>query len=198
MKIKLILAGAILSALITSCGTGNKEKETKSRNDSLRAGALRNPKILKEQFSTSIKEAEEKMKGAKSSDYNAEIARGLIKSYLDYANAFPEDTMAPDYFYRAGEIAASGGSYDQAVFLFQTVSEKYPNYKYVVEALYEEAMIYDSKLPGQDPKAKLIYEDIIKRYPTHKLAADAKIAISNLGKTDEELVKEFEKKNHMK
>jgi len=198
MKAILWLTGGVLFMTMASCGPGKKEREAKEKADSIRARAFRTQPRAREQYAANVKEAEAKMRASQSGEFNPEIANALIKAYLDYANTFTGDTLAPDYFYRAGEIAARGGNYDQAIFLFNTVADKYSEYKYVVEAMYEEAMIYDSKLPGNDAKAKVIYEQIIRNYPKHKLAEDAKIAIANLGKSDEELVKEFEKKNHMK
>ena len=48
---------------------------------------------------------------------------------------------------------------------------------------------------NDDEQAKTIYEEVIAKYPTSTYANDAKAAIKNLGKTDEELIKEFKKKN---
>jgi TolA-binding protein len=198
MKSSIYVIGAMLLILSASCGNSKSEKAIKAKEDSLRRQVYKDSKPVKEQFAATVKQAEERMKAAKSASYDAGIANALIKSYLDYANAFPNDTLSPDYIFRSAEIASSGGSYDQALILFKSVTDKYSRYKYVVEALYEEAMIYDSKLPGQTEKARIIYQQIIDDYPKHKLAEDAKIAIANLGKTDEQLVKEFEKKNHLK
>ena len=58
------------------------------------------------------------------------------------------------------------------------------------------AQLYDdaTKL-NNEPEARTIYNQIIREYPTSSFAEDSKAAIKNLGKTDEELVKEFLKKN---
>ncbi len=197
LKIHIFSIAALALMLTTSCGTGNSPKTQKQREDSIRQ-AGQNSKPLKEQYAASIREAESKMKASEATGFDVVIANALIKSYLDYANAFPTDTLSADYLFRSGEIATSGGNYDQAVVLYKNVTDKYPNYKYYVEALYEQAMIFDSKLPGQTSKAKELYHRIIVEHPGNKLAADAQTAIDNLGKTDEELVREFEKKNHVK
>jgi len=198
MKNSILLGGALFMLFAASCGSGAKHPDPKANADSIRARAFRMPAPVKTQFAATVREAETKMRAGLDKPFDAEVAGGLIKAYLDYANAFPGDTLAPDYIFRAGEIATRAGSYDQAIMLFHNVSDKYPEYKYVVEALYEEAMIYDSKLPGQAEKARPIYEQIIRNYPKNKLAEDSKVAITHLGKSDEELVKEFEKKNGMK
>jgi outer membrane protein assembly factor BamD (BamD/ComL family) len=48
---------------------------------------------------------------------------------------------------------------------------------------------------NNEAEAKIIYEQIIKEYPQSPFANDAKYCIKNIGKTDEQLVQEFLKKN---
>jgi isocitrate lyase len=43
--------------------------------------------------------------------------------------------------------------------------------------------------------ARKFYENFLKQYPNHKLASDVKISLNNMGKTPDELIREFEKKN---
>jgi hypothetical protein len=43
--------------------------------------------------------------------------------------------------------------------------------------------------------ASRYYRLFLKKYPNHPLAKDAKISLDNIGKTPEDLVKEFELKN---
>jgi TolA-binding protein len=191
MKAILFFTCCALPLVFISCQGGSSS--AKAQADSLQAQTMRKASPPKTQFVEAVKVAEANMRSSKA--YDPQIAAALIKAYIGYANEFPNDTLAPDYLFRAGGLATEAGNYDQAIFLYNEVAEKFPEYKYVVEAQYLEAMIYDTNLPGQDAKAKVIYEKIIKDYPKNKLAADAKAAIGNLGKTDDELVKEFEKKN---
>ncbi len=195
MKKSISIVSISLLIFLGACGE-SAEKKAKTEADSLRARAIRKAKPDRAQFMEQVKNAEIRMKT--SPTFDIQIANEAIKAYVDYANIFQGDTLAPDYFFRAAGIAAAAGSYDQAIVLYNTLADRYPAYKYMEEALYQEAVIYDSNLSGQDPKAKEIYERIIRDYPKSKLAADAKIAIGNLGKSDDELVKEFEKKNHSK
>ncbi len=184
---------SLFIALACSCGNGSADNKAKVEADSARARAIRLAHPNKQMYVDQVTKAEQDMKSSKN--FDRKIANNMIKAYLDYASTFPNDKESPDYYFRAGGIAVAAGNYDQGIVCYQTVANNYPDYKYVVEALYQEAMIYDSNLPGQDEKAKVIYEQIIKDYPKHKLAEDAKVAISNLGKSDEQLIKEFEAKN---
>ena len=75
--------------------------------------------------------------------------------------------------------------------------EKYPKYKLIEESYFLQASILDNYL-NEDEKAKAVYEQLILLFPNSKYANDAKAAISNLGKSDADLIKEFQKKNGQK
>ncbi|MCE3279043.1 MAG: hypothetical protein K0S44_1234, partial [Bacteroidetes bacterium] len=62
------------------------------------------------------------------------------------------------------------------------------------ESLYLQGYLLDNFL-NDEVRAKAIYEQVIAKYPDMPYSADAKAAIKNLGKSDEELIKEFQKKN---
>ncbi|MBK6985368.1 MAG: hypothetical protein IPH32_11690 [Bacteroidetes bacterium] len=58
------------------------------------------------------------------------------------------------------------------------------------------AQLYDdaTKLNNEEEAAKY-YRQVIREYPKSTFAEDAKAAIKNFGKTDEQLIQEFLKKN---
>lgn len=149
----------------------------------------------REQFLTEIKKYEAEMKGA--SQINNVTAGLAIKVYTDYAGFFPDDSLTPDYLFKAGEIATATQQYPQALIYYKQITDKYPTYEHVEESLYLQGFLLDNYL-NDDTKAKTIYEEVIAKYPKSTLANDAKAAINNLGKTDEELIKEFKKRNGQK
>ena len=51
--------------------------------------------------------------------------------------------------------------------------------------------MYENNL-GDLNAAKSIYEQFLEKYPDDEFADDAAVSIKNLGKTPEELIKEFE------
>lgn len=59
------------------------------------------------------------------------------------------------------------------------------------------AFIYENQLHGAE-KAKKLYEEFMKKYPDHELAKDVKFSLDHIGKSDEELIKEFEAKQKAK
>lgn len=117
-----------------------------------------------------------------------------VKAYDDFASRFPNDSLTPDFIFKAGEISTANHQYKQALMYYEKITAKYPNFKLAPESLYLQGYLLDNFL-NDEVKAKAIYEQVIAKYPDMPYAADAKAAIKNLGKSDEELIKEFQKKN---
>lgn len=46
--------------------------------------------------------------------------------------------------------------------------------------------------------ARKLYTEVVEKYPNERIALDAKLCIQHLGKSDEELIREFEKKSEQK
>ncbi len=120
-----------------------------------------------------------------------------LANYLDFVEAYPNDTLAPVFLFKAAEIATATGQYPQAYEYYEKITKNYPAYKMIQESLYLQAYLLDNFL-NNDEKAKSVYEEIIQKYPDSNFAKDSKDAIYNLGKTDEQIIKEFQKKNEGK
>jgi len=176
--VKIILVAAV-SLVLVSCG-----------NDQPVNQAVK--PVPREHFIENIKKYEAEMH--KSMEVNPSVADMAIKSYTDFATQFPEDSLSADFLFKAAEVSTANQQYPQALSLYQTIDAKYPKFKLAPESLYLQAYLLDNFL-NDDVKAKPIYELVIARYPNLPYAQDAKAAIANLGKSDEELIKAFEKKN---
>lgn len=148
--------------------------------------------LKKDDFSQQINILQGKM--SKDGKIDSTLSNAAIKAYSDFVFNFPEDSLCAGYLFKAAEIATSIKNYQQSIIFHQTIRDKYPDFKYVIESLYLQAYIYDNFM-NDDVKAKEFYGKLILQYPKHKLAQDSKFAIQNLGKSDEELIREFKKKN---
>jgi outer membrane protein assembly factor BamD (BamD/ComL family) len=149
----------------------------------------------KEQYTQHIANIEKAMH--KNMSINKDTAVEAIRAYNDYVVRFPNDSISADYLFKAAEIATAIGQYQQAVILYQQIKDKYSGYKLYTESFYLQAFVYDNHL-NDDAKAKTLYEEMIVKFPKSVYVNDAKAAIVNLGKTDEQLIEEFKKKNNMK
>lgn len=178
-SIKLFLL-SFVAVFLFSCNS-NKEENTE--------GAT----LTKEEMETHIKDLEAKLYGDSSNIFNSSISESVVQFYIDYVAAYPEDEKAPDYLFKAGEISMSMNRGPEAVKCFEQVGNNYPDYDKAPYSLFLQAFIFDNQM-NDDKKAGEIYKAFIKKYPDHNMVKDAEFSIQNLGKTDEELIKEFEEK----
>jgi TolA-binding protein len=183
MKILKVLSVAVMITAAVSCGTNQEKHET------IPAARKTDPK---ESLLKQIYDNEAKMHKSMVLDPNT--AAIAVKAYDDYAKYYPNDSLTPDFLFKAGEISTANQQYKQALSYYQAISTKYPDFKLQAESLYLQAYLLDNFL-NDDAAAKPIYEEVIRKYPKLPYASDAKAAIKNLGKSDEELIREFEKKN---
>ena len=147
-----------------------------------------NEKIVK------IQELEKTVFNDKTQTYDKEKSKELITLYVEYAKENPKDTLAPKYLFHAGELAMSLSFGNEAIQYFNGVNVDFPNYEKAPTALFLEAFVYETQI-FDTQKAGEIYKQFVAKYPKHELADDAQASINNLGKTPEELVKEFEAQN---
>lgn len=195
----LLMAAVVLSAF--SCGNNeNKEQQEAVQTDT--TATVEEPQTPpptppqpREEFLSQIKEMEGEM--FKAAEIDNAKANDAIKLYTDYALYFPTDTLAPEYLFKAGEVATASKKYKKALEQYETILSKYADYKHYKETMYLKAFLLDNFL-NDDAAAKVVYEEVIAKYPTTNYAKDAKTAIQNLGKTDEQLMEEIKKKNQKK
>jgi hypothetical protein len=153
-----------------------------------------NPAAKKEQLEL-IEKLEKEMHA--STILNIELGKSAVREYLRYAALYPGDSLSADFLFKGGEIATAIQAYPNALHCYEMITTSYPSFVYARESLYLQGYLFDNFL-NNDAKAKAIYEQFLTKYSSGNYVADAKAAIVNLGKTDEELIKEFEKKNKEK
>ncbi len=178
---KRLVFGLLVICLAFSCGTAETAKEDVTSESPSR-----------DVYIAEIRKSETSMHSSTLLDKT--VAADAIKKYSAFVEIFPGDSLSPDYLFKAAEISTAIEQYPQALKFYERVHTGYPNFELVQESLYLQGYVLDNFM-NQDAKAKLIYEDVIKKYPESTYASDAKAAIQNLGKSDEQLIEEFRKKN---
>ncbi len=121
-------------------------------------------------------------------------AMALHDVYLAFAKNNPQDSMAPEYIFRAAGLSRTLGEPKTTLELYDRVIRDHPQWRRIPDAYYLRAFTLDNDL-GQKGEAKTAYEEVISRFPDHKFAADAKQMIENLQYTDEQLIERFKKMN---
>lgn len=176
--------------MLHSCGDHSQTPA----GDTLKQGG-----VTKEQLLDSINQEQAKMSASKT--YVPQQAMGALRLYLDYSNRFPEDTMTPEFLFRASDIAQGLGNYQQAADLLEKIIEQYPGYNKYADACFTAALIYDDHLEkvnfGAD-RAIQLYDYVIEKYPNTYYAESAKTLKEYVGKPDsvyDKYIEEQMKKN---
>lgn len=151
-------------------------------------GASRDEKIA------SIKELETRLLKDSVSAKDEVAAYNLQVVYTDFSDDFPTDPEAPEYLFKAANLSINLGWGQSAIDILNKFISTYPDHAKTPEAYFYKGYVYDNQL-NDDVKAGEVYQAYIEKYPNHDFAAAAEASIKNLGKTDEELIKEFEMKN---
>jgi len=145
-------------------------------------------------FTDSIAFYENALFNGQTKTVKATDAVKLAGFYMQYAIANEADTNSAIYVFKAADIYSNFRNAEKAIDAYNIILEKYPDSKNASAALFLTAFIYEDQL--QDfANAEKYYKLFLKKYPESDFADDAEISLKNLGKTPEELIKEFEKKN---
>lgn len=174
MMKKVVLISAVLISMMACSGPNNSGDTRTSLQDS-------------------ITTSENKMFNNQETRITKEDAISLIGFYEKYADEFPEDSLAPVYLFRASDISMNLQQPVKTIDLFNKIMTKYPDYEKTPSVMFLKAFVYEDQLHDLS-KAKKYYEEFLEKYPDSDFADDAKISLQNLGKSPEELIKEFEEK----
>lgn len=124
---------------------------------------------------------------------NDSIARLYVEKCDNYVNLYKNDANSPELLYKSAEVLSGLSDFRPSIRRFQKLYSEYPNYNKRAESIFICGFIYENHL--MDIKnADYHYRKFIREYPKHKLINDANNALANLGKSPEELVKEFQQK----
>jgi tetratricopeptide (TPR) repeat protein len=192
MRIKWTLI-AMLSVFLFSCAQNSADSEAEQPSGAKETRVADPSGVSKEERLQRIKELEAEAL-SQGDEPNQQVARKLMGEYIDFVNFQHDDPLVPEYMFRAGTWANYLGRKKKAVELFESLHQNYPSYEKRVEALNMVAFIYDFELQEKE-KAKEAYALLIKTYPDHPLANDARARLETIDMTDEEMIKYFEKKN---
>ena len=144
-----------------------------------------------EKFKVEIKHLEDSLYADATKMIDRNLAQNLIDKYVEYADEYPDDAEAAHTLFKAGDLSMNLNMSQQAVQLFDRIMDNYPDYERTPQCLFLKGYIFENDI--KDLKtAKQIYEQFLVKYPDDEFADDAEISIKNLGKTPEQLIKEFE------
>ena len=115
----------------------------------------------------------------------------LIDLYINFADKFSKDSLAPVYLFKAADMAMNTGRSLEAIQLYERILDNYSEYSKAPEALFLMGYVYENNL-GELAKAEEIYKKFLELYPDNDFADDAEISLKYLGKSPEELIEIFQ------
>jgi tetratricopeptide (TPR) repeat protein len=150
----------------------------------------------KERLANRIAKGEEQLLNDSTKMLNPEIARKVMKDYVDYVAQYKEDTLAPVYLFKAADLANGLQQPKESIRLYEQLLSEYPEFKKAPSAVFMIGFIYDTVIQDKQ-KAKEYYQKFLDKYPQHPLAQSAVASLEqiNSGLSDEDLVKLFEARN---
>ena len=124
---------------------------------------------------------------------NEAAANEAVATFSKYAEENADASDAPEVLFKAVDIAVNmRHDAQQSIAMVERLVNDYPTFDKNPVALFMlAAFVYDEQLNDLD-KARETYQRIIDNYPDSPFAADAAIAITQLGMTPEELIRMFE------
>lgn len=179
------------SVLFFSCGnnTSSEQKHDVVKKDTIVVAIDECSKLL-----TEAKRLDNIL--LKATVVNPEIADQAIKAFYDFSTQCKTDTLAPVFLVKAGQVAQSVRKFTQAQSFFKKCIDDFPKFKSRGAAMFLLAQLYDdASMLNDESEASTLYHQVMREYPDSPYANDAKACIKNLGKTDEQLIQEFLKKN---
>lgn len=123
------------------------------------------------------------------------INRTSALKYVDAAEAFalvsPDHPQAADYLYKAAEVARSMRTMPKAMSIYDWILDSYPDYEKTPTVVFIKGFIMEQDFKKVE-EAKEIYTMFLERYPDHQMASSAKFLLENLGKSEDEILKDIE------
>lgn len=143
-------------------------------------------------FLKEIDKLESKLRKAKEVKDEMPAAQDLVKKSQAFAEQFPDNKRTAEVLFKSADVARGIGAYGKAIQLWGQVWRKHPDFDKAPDAVFMQGFTYENNLQDFD-NAKRYYLQFIEKYPKHSLREQAILALKNLGKSPEDLIKEFQK-----
>lgn len=134
---------------------------------------------------------EERINESPISAANPETADSLTDLYVSFADKFEEDSLAPIYLLKAGEVQSNVLHTERAVEIFDRLIDNYPDYEDIPMCYFLKANAYE--MNSQYEEAKAAYEFFVNKYPNHFLAEGAQFLLNHIGMSPDEMYEDIQK-----
>ena len=127
------------------------------------------------------------MEAAQFENVDTLKGRQLVDLYVQFADAYPDDSLTASYLHKAASVCNGMGLIDEMVTYYDRVIDNYPDYELLDECYYSKGIALDNA--GRKEEARKAYEDFLEVFHDHFLADDIRKALPLLDLSDEMLIK---------
>lgn len=195
LKPLVALSGVFLliSILISSCsGNKNETDNTSAQSDTLKK-QVSNFTNCKSLVANAAKMDSLLLS---QTEIDTLMANKAMKAFTDYAYYCQSDSMSPIYLIKTAQVARAINNIPQAKLVLDHCINAYTSFKDRPAAIFLLAQLFDEPTYlNNEYEAGKLYQKILDEYPKSEWALSAKGALVFLGKSDQEMMKEFKKKN---
>lgn len=193
----LILAAFVVFLMFYNCTGKEEPNETVAKKDSVQTT---NSVYTTECRSLYLEAIKQDSIILAANEVDPDVGNKAIKAFADFSFYCPNDSLAPVFLLKAGQIASSINNLPQAQVCFEKCYKDFPKFKNRGAAMFLLAQLYDEvHLLNDEDKARELYGKMINSFPPNsEWYKQADAARGLLGKTDAQIIKEFEKKNSKK
>lgn len=173
----------VTAALLAACGN-----DAPAEGDTLEVDPAKRSDMLLEIEDLNQQAFEEEVRMDRA------VGHDLMKKYIAFANAFPKDSLTPQFLYDAAMVGRELGRHRQAINLLENVHDGFADYSHRGEAAFLIGWIYQNDLNDRI-RAEEYYKKTIELHPGTSWAKSASDALGILNMTEEDLLKFLDEKN---
>ena len=145
-----------------------------------------------EELLNQVKKAETALYGDdKNFKFDQKTAGDVVLAYENFVKEYPKSKNSPEMLLKAADLHRAMKNYPAALEVYQRIEKNYSGFEKLPQVVFLEGFVYENEMYKLE-KAKERYEYFLSQYPSHELADDVKFSLQNLGKSPEEIIKDFE------
>lgn len=181
------IAVTLLTIMLASCGNSSEGEEVNAEEVS--------SVQTNEERRAEISEMESEVKGlvVTPGDQKAKVlTERLLMRYRDYISLNPRDSISAEYLFKSADLSVGVGKPEASVKHIDRLITDFPDFRKLPEMMLFKGFVYEVHM-NSHAEAVTAYKALVKRFPNHRLANDARAAIDNLSLTEEELLEKLKK-----
>ena len=118
-------------------------------------------------------------------------ASETVEVYLAFVDRYTDDELTPEYLFKAADLLRALRKSEEALRYYQQICDDFPDFDKVPHSLFLQGFVYENDLKDM-AKAEAKYKEFLSKYPDHDLADDVEFSLQYLGKSPEDIIKQFE------